>query len=235
MRRTLTWVTIYAVAMGILEGAVVVYLRRLYFPAGFRFPMRSVETDIMIVELWREIATMAMLLSVGMIAGRNRSERFAYFIYTFGLWDLVYYGFLKYSLGWPESLFTWDILFLMPVPWVGPVLAPCLVAATMCGIAVTAIWATERGLDARMTNRERGLLILGALIIILACTIEWTQTKGPTLWMNLTQSRDLLYGLGDYVPQVYPWWIFLIGEALGLVSWYRYARRLKQITVPVPN
>jgi hypothetical protein len=211
--------------MGVLEGAVVVYLRRLYFPGGFAFPMQMVETDIMVVELWREAATMTMLAAVGALAGRNRPERFAWFIFSFGIWDLVYYATLKLALGWPPSLFTWDILFLLPFPWVGPVLAPCIVAATMCGIAFTAVVLTDRGIDASMRPRERTMLGVGALIVIVSFTLDWVLTDGPTLWANLMLDRDLLYGLGHYVPKNYPWWIFASGEALGLVAWYQWAQR----------
>jgi hypothetical protein len=226
-RRTLIWMSAYAVAMGVLEAAVVIYLRRLYFPGGFRFPMQMIETDVAIVELFREVATMVMLLAVGMLAGRNRAERFAYFIYSFGVWDLVYYAFLKLALGWPESLFTWDILFLLPVPWVGPVLAPCIVALTMCGIALTAIGFVDRGQAASMTNRERGLLAIGAAVIIISFTLDWIQVDGPTFWRNIMESRDMLEGLGHYIPQRYPWWIFAVGEAFGLAAWASYARRLR--------
>ena len=224
MRRTLTWVTIYAVAMGVLEGALVVYIRRLYWPNGFGFPMPRIDTDVAVIELFREIATLTMLVSVGMLAGRNRAERFAYFIYTFGLWDLIYYATLKATLGWPESAFAWDILFLLPVPWFGPVLAPCIVAVTMCGIALTALRISDRGMDASMTPRERGLLVLGSLVIILSFTIDWAMNQGPTLWQNIAQHRDLLYGLG-YVPETFQWWIFALGEAIGVASWMSYARR----------
>jgi hypothetical protein len=225
MRRTLTWVTIFAVAMGVLEGALVVYIRRLYWPGGFGFPMPRIDTDVAVIELWRELATLAMLLAVGMLAGRNRSERFAYFIYNFGLWDLTYYAFLKVSLGWPASLLAWDILFLLPVPWFGPVLAPCIVAITMCGIALTAIRITDRGGDASMTPRERGLLVIGALVIVVSFTIDWAFDQGPTLWRNIAEHRDLLYGLG-FVPKTFQWWIFALGESIGIAAWMSYARRL---------
>jgi hypothetical protein len=233
-RRTALWVTAYAMAMGVLEAAVVIYLRRLYFPSGFQFPVRLVDTDIGIVELWRELATVVMLAAVGALAGRTRSERFAWFIYSFGLWDLVYYAFLKIALGWPESLFTWDILFLLPVPWAGPVLAPCIVAATMCGLALTTVWHTDRGANARLTTPQRALLVAGSLVIILSFTLDWIRTDGHTLWVNITQPRDLLYGLGHYVPKHYSWWIFALGEALGLAAWLSYARR-RDVTTTTPS
>ncbi|MBK6833902.1 MAG: hypothetical protein IPG89_06345 [Bacteroidetes bacterium] len=66
-----------------------------------------------------------MLVGAGIIAGKTRLTRFAYFIIAFAIWDIFYYVFLYVLLQWPESLFTWDILFLVPVPWTGPVIAPC--------------------------------------------------------------------------------------------------------------
>ena len=40
-----------------------------------------------------------------------------------------YYVFLRIICGWPKSLFDWDILFLLPLPWWGPVLAPVSIAS----------------------------------------------------------------------------------------------------------
>jgi hypothetical protein len=210
----------------------VIYLRRLYFPGGFRFPMQMIDTDMAVVELWREAATLTMLIAVGSLAGRTRAERFSYFIYCFGLWDLVYYAFLKLALGWPESLLTWDILFLLPVPWVGPVLAPCIVALSMCAIALTAIRFTDRGMHASMTHRERVLLWGGAITIVVSFTLDWIRTDGPTFWGNIVGRRDLLDGLGHYVPQRFPWWIFTIGWAMGLGAWLMYARRHRLVHAP---
>jgi hypothetical protein len=224
-RRKALWITAYAIAMGVLEAAVVIYLRKLYYPTGFSFPLRMVDTDIAKVELVREVATVVMLAAVGALAGRTRSERFAWFIYCFGIWDLVYYAFLRLALGWPESIMAWDILFLLPVPWYGPVLAPCLVALTMCGIALTAVVFTDQELDARMTTRERAMMVVGSVIIIVSFTIDWVRTEGPILWANLTLPRDLLYGLA-YVPKNFPWWIFFIGFAIGLAGWYLWGSRV---------
>ena len=86
---------------------------------------------LMRVEVLREAATLVMLAGVGLAAGRSFIGRFSAFLVGFGVWDLTYYLFLKLLIGWPESVWTWDLLFLIPVPWAAPVLAPALVAATM--------------------------------------------------------------------------------------------------------
>ena len=136
----LIWITFLAVSMAFVESAVVIYLRELYYPAGFDFPMVSMPGRIALTEILREIATLIMLLAMGFLAGKNARQRFAWFIYSFAVWDLFYYVFLKLVLNWPSSWFTWDILFLVPVVWTGPVLAPVLVSLTMIILAFTILY-----------------------------------------------------------------------------------------------
>jgi hypothetical protein len=229
VNRSLLWVTIYAIAMGVLEGAVVIYLRRLYFPNGFQFPLSAVDMSITVVELWREIATLVMLIAVGAIAGRNRGERFAYFLYAFGIWDLIYYAVLRLAIGWPESLLTWDILFLLPVPWVGPVLTPCIVALTMIAFGVTVVRFTSDGVDVDMLPRERLLLWGGALVVIVSFTLDWTRVEGPMLWQNILTRRARDYKIGSFVPVHFPWWIFVIGQGMILASFYLFRSRLAML------
>ena len=67
-------------------------------------------------------------LTVGGIAGRTRTTRLGYTAVAFGVWDICYYLFLKIMCDWPKSLFDWDILFLIPLPWWAPVIAPVSIA-----------------------------------------------------------------------------------------------------------
>src|SRR5215204_495359 len=131
LTKKLIWVTIFSIAMGFMETAIVVYLRKIYYPGGFQFPLVPMEADLVLVEILREAATIIMLVGIGILIGKNTSQKFAYFIYCFAIWDLCYYIFLKLLLDWPESLLTPDILFLIPVPWVGPVIGPCIISMTM--------------------------------------------------------------------------------------------------------
>ena len=77
-----------------------------------------------------------MLATYGIAAGRTRAAKLANFLIAFGVWDLFYYVWLRIVLDWPASLFTWDVLFLIPVPWVGPVVAPVSVACTMIAMGL---------------------------------------------------------------------------------------------------
>jgi hypothetical protein len=133
-RARVTWlvVAVFAIAMAWLESATVYYLRVL---VGRLDPYQAnplpISGALGPVELVREAATLVMLLTVGMLAGRTWQTRLGYSAIAFGVWDIFYYVFLKVIYDWPKSLFDWDILFLLPLPWWGPVLAPISVALLM--------------------------------------------------------------------------------------------------------
>jgi hypothetical protein len=124
-----SFVVIYATAMAWVESAVVFYLRSMmnriepYQPD----PLPAIG-GFASVELPREAATLVMLFTVGWLAGRNWRTRLGYFAIAFGVWDIFYYVFLKIICGWPHSALDWDVLFLLPMPWWGPVLAPVLIS-----------------------------------------------------------------------------------------------------------
>ena len=122
-------VVIYAAAMAWVESAVVFYLRSMI---GRIEPYQPDPLPVIggfaSVELPRELATMVMLFAVGLLAGRTWRARFGYTVIAFGVWDIFYYVFLKMICGWPHSLLDWDVLFLLPMPWWGPVLAPVLIS-----------------------------------------------------------------------------------------------------------
>lgn len=130
--------------MGYLEAAVVVYLRELYYPSGFRIPqkvkfpfikfgavaeLRPFSKKIILTELGRELSTIIMLLTFACLVGSSLSSSAAYFLLAFGVWDIFYYIFLKIILNWPESFGTTDLFFLLPAPWIGPVWLPVLCSA----------------------------------------------------------------------------------------------------------
>ncbi len=132
---TLAWVAVFSVAFAFVESSVVIYLRALYYPEGFAFPLKAIPAGYLRVEIAREAATVIMLATIGIIAGWKPWERFGFFLFAFGIWDIAFYAWLLGTIGWPASLFDWDILFLIPLPWIGPVIAPLLISLlmTFCG------------------------------------------------------------------------------------------------------
>ncbi len=197
--------------MGYFEASVVVYLRALFYPQGFSFPLANIRSYVLFVEIAREIMSLVMLASVAALVGRSFIERFGFFCYMFGVWDIFYYVFLKISIGWPQSLLTWDILFLIPVPWVGPVWAPVLCSVVFIIACILIVRAEDRGSPMRPSLWEWTFSILGGAIIVISFCEEF---------------RDII---SRKVPESFAWHVFLLGLGIGVAIFVRaYARAQAQ-------
>ncbi len=230
VKQAFWWVSLFAISMGFLETAVVVYLRELYYPEGFAFPLQPINPKIAVVEFLREAATVIMLLVIGILAGKTKTSRFAWFIYAFAIWDLFYYVFLKLLLGWPESLLTWDILFLIPVPWVGPVITPCLVSLTMAALAMLLVRFEEKGISHQFKLHEKVGLWFGGSLVLLSFLWDYcifTLNRRETAW--LPGSKQALFSeMTNYIPQSFNWWLFGIGEMLVVLMLFTYYKTGRQ-------
>jgi uncharacterized membrane protein len=223
LNRTL-WLITFSIAMGFLETAVVVYLRLLYYPHGFGFPLVVLSPEVGIVEILREAATVIMLLGVGVLTGTTPRQRLAYFIMAFAIWDLFYYVFLKVFLDWPESFLTWDILFLIPAPWVGPVLSPVLVCLAMLAFSIILLRNDYRGVPTRIGRRNWFFILMGCLVIVISWMWDYVAYSG-----RISDAPDkAMEVLATYVPQQFNWWLFGIGEMLILLGLYLYWKKSRQ-------
>ncbi len=170
--RRLPFVAVYAIAMAYVEASVVVYLRELH---GIDDLLRDLPTEpgrLTAIEIGREAATIAMLLAVGWAAGFRLQDRLGHFVFAFGLWDIAYYGWLWLFEGWPSSPLDWDILFLIPVPWWGPVLAPTLIAGVMCIGGAAAVVQADRGIGWRLSWGNAAVAALGGAIVLYTFTAD---------------------------------------------------------------
>ncbi len=138
-RSTAVAMVVFGVAMGYGEAAVVVYLRSA-IEAGSVLPAHDPTTfgTFEAIEVARELATLVMIGAVGWLAGHTRLERLAWAAVVFGAWDIVYYLGLRVAIGWPPAIDTWDVLFLIPVPWVAPVWAPLVVSVALVAFGLAA-------------------------------------------------------------------------------------------------
>ena len=161
-----TVVTAFAIAMAWVEAASVFYVRALvdriqpYQPEPL--PMNEA---LGYVELWREAATLVMIAALGSLAGRTWLRRAGYAAVAFGVWDIFYYVFLRLISGWPSTLLDWDILFLLPLPWWGPVIAPVSIAVVMI------VWGTLATQGGEVANGPRWAWALACVGIVLALVI----------------------------------------------------------------
>jgi len=230
VQRNIILLTVFSIAMGLLESIVVVYLRQLYYPEGFGFPLKTMATAGFRLECLREIATIAMLIAASAVAGRSAYERVSYFLYCFGIWDIFYYVWLKVLLNWPPSLFTWDILFLIPVVWVAPVLAPLICAVTIISFSGIILYLQNKGYPIEINLFERSVMCAGVLIIFL--TFAWDYSRiildagfltGCSLSAKDCPFQKVIEG---YVPATYNWTLFFLGESLIICSIGIFLRKM---------
>ncbi len=164
--KSLWWVGLFAIAMAYLESAVVVYLRRIYGISDLILSVPPFDPQIGAIELGRELATLVMLLTVGWVAGRKFQSRLGLAIFAFGVWDIFYYIWLRVFIGWPQTLLDPDLLFLLPLPWWGPVLSPILIAALMVIGGALAVTKDEHELRLLPSFMDWALLIGGIQTIL---------------------------------------------------------------------
>lgn len=213
--QTFILLTLFSIAMGFMESAIVVYLRKIYYPSGFQFPLAPIDMHIGLTEILREAATLIMLLTIGIVSGKSKVQRFSVFIFCFAVWDIFYYVFLKLLINWPATLVDWDILFLIPVPWIGPVIAPCILSLTMIIYALAFTLTEKKNETIKIKTKEWLLMALGSLIIICSFVYDYIRVAFMT---SASHNKELLADLSNYVPQQFQWSIFSAGEAILLLT-----------------
>jgi hypothetical protein len=239
-KRTVLALLLFGAAFGYLEAAVVTYLRLLHEPARQQFYPGRAPADLfplltldqlhsaggqqqrtLVTEIGREAATILMLAAIALAVSRNAGQWAAAFVIAFGTWDITFYLFLKLLLDWPASLFTWDILFLIPVPWAGPVLAPVLVSAAMIAAGTWHLRSEARSTPVRIRANQWAGILGGAIVIVIAFAIDY---------------RNLMQG---GMPHPFNWSLFALGMAIGLAS-YAWAvaqsqRANQNAMAPIPR
>ena len=211
-------VVVYAIAMALLEAAVVAYLRTLIGRIDpYQASPLPVPAHLMRIELAREAATLVMLGAVAWLAGRERRTRLGYFLVAFGVWDLFYYVFLVPMTGWPRSVLDWDVLFLIPLPWWGPVLAPVSIAALMVAGGTLVSQFPRAG---RAPWPRRWPLAVGLAGVLLALYTFMADALRAPHW-----SAQALAGV---LPTRFDWPLFALALALMCAPLADLVRQLRR-------
>lgn len=200
-------VVIFGVAFAYIEAAVVVYLREIFHPDGFSFPLTVFGTDatgkqLLLTEVGREAATIVIILTGSHLFGRNLRQRIAYFLTIFAVWDIFYYVWLKVLINWPSSIMDWDILFLIPAVWAGPVLAPVLVSAALLVFAVMILYRDSYGGAVRVSFADwAGFILAGVAVVGSFCIAggHITESNFQSYFYWLPFAGGLLLAAGVFV------------------------------------
>jgi hypothetical protein len=213
-------VVVFAIAMAWLESATVTYLRTL---TGRLQPYQpnpvvlSSGSHLAAIEAIREFATLVMLLAVGGLAGGTWRRRLAYTMIAFGVWDILYYVFLAITGPWPRSILDWDVLFLLPLPWWGPVLAPAAISILLivAGTLITQFGDPERELWPKAWSGVACLSGIGlALYVFMQDTLK-------SLLLAPTGQT-----LGQVLPTHFNWLLFIAATVLMTMPVFDLCRQL---------
>lgn len=236
LRGVITGLILFGIAFGYIEAAVVVYLRTIYDPIreqispgrepGELFPLISLEQldrsgphhmHRLKTEVGRELATLVLLAGAATMAARNFREGMAAFVMAFGIWDIFYYVFLKVLIDWPASLMTWDILFLIPVPWVGPVISPTLVAAVMIVAGLLVLRRERSGRRVEFGTGHWLGIVAGGIVLVISFCWDWR------------------FVMAGGVPRRFPWPIYLTGLAVAIAAFGAAMARRPAIATDRPD
>ena len=196
--KNLILVGLFAIAMAYLESAVVVYLRAMYGIEDLLTDINLALDIYTFIEIGREAATIVMLVIIGLIAANNWQKKIGYFFFAFGIWDIFYYIWLFIFIQWPKSLFEWDILFLIPFPWWGPVIAPVMISILLIAIGYLL------NIEVKFKVTSLDWIVFGLFIIV----ILYTFVEDSIL--------VIISGTGNIIeirPTNYNWFLFLIAYA----------------------
>ena len=210
MREKIAFLVVFAASMAFVEAAVVVYLREL-LGGGAIFPMKELSAKLLAMEIGREGATIVMLLCAASLPFRGGARRMGAFLLAFAVWDVFYYLWLRVTIGWPAGIGDWDILFLIPLPWVGPVWSVLLICAGMTVFSVFFLRAHE---DAPFAPGPWGwgTGAAGSAAVIATYILEW---------------RKIGYGSG--IPSGFSFLPFLLGIVLLSVSGWITFRKARAV------
>ena len=220
--RKLAWIGVFALAMAFVEAAVVVYLRRVLGVVDLLRDVAVYDPAIAMTEIGREAATLLMLLAVGFATGRSLQSRIGFALFAFGIWDILYYVWLKVLLGWPGSLLTEDVLFLIPVPWWGPVLAPVLIALLATAFGAVLVARDETGRAVRLGGIEWTALLAGMAVVLYTFMADAIRA--------LPASAEELSRLK---PTAFLWPTYVAGLAAMVFALWRAARPTLRQDSPV--
>ncbi len=221
------YLTLFSIAMGFLESSVVIYLRELLYGGGFQFPMAPIPSHLLLVEIYREAATLVMLLMVGMLTGKNKWERFAFFLLSFAVWDIFYYVFLYLFKGWPSSLLDWDILFLIPLPWYGQVITPLIICVCMLLLASIILDRSKKGFEMKLPRLSLLAMLLGCGWVLLTFVLPYVAAARSQVQSTpgLSIQQALISQSERFVPVYFNWWMYAAGIACilgGILLFYSH-------------
>lgn len=194
-------VSLFAVAMGLLEAICVVYIRKIFFPPDGNITNAPILGFNFTLEAIRETMTIIMLTTTSILAAFNWRTRLAMFFLAFGIWDIFYYIGLKIFLDWPATIMDWDTLFLIPVAWYSPIIIPVLISTYFISGSIFII-----------IHEGNGTKLKFSFSVVLL------QLLGFAVWFYSFVKNSAVISENGYSNVEYSWALFFLGLIFGISS-----------------
>jgi len=200
MKKKLSYLTLFAISFAFVIGVTVYYFRLHFYAPQFSFPINWKEGLPFYTLFGRQLASLMVIFLLAWLSGKNLKQKIAAFLYVFGVWDIFYYLSLYIICRWPNSFLTNDLLFVIPLPWTGPVLAPMVVSLVLISLGVTLFFLDKKSMQ------------LNSPFILWVFEI----VSGGFIVLSFLWNFQAVYQ-GE-VPTPFPWFLFISGLILGIGS-----------------
>jgi len=193
--------TIFSISLAFAVASSIYFLRIHFYPEGFQFPLNPISGTPLLVEYCREASSLIIISIVSYLMGKNFREKIASFLFIFGVWDIFYYVWLYFMLNWPSSLMTWDLLYVIPGLWVGPVLAPLIVCGVLISTALVIFYFENKNIKIPFSKKMWAIEIIAGLGVVIS--FIWN-------FKAVYRSSELHF----------PWWLFILSLLIGIITFY---------------
>jgi|GEM_PF-5158584 len=122
---------IISVSFGYLEG-IITYLLKIS-----KYNMSEIYLKPLYIEMLKEILILFIIIFLLQFTKGPFLRRTANFFYMISIKCIAYYSTLFILKGFNFNLFTLDIFFIIPIPFVAPVIAPIIISVLLIVAAFT--------------------------------------------------------------------------------------------------
>lgn len=139
--------TAMSLALGYIDSIATYYVRRMPAEpeAGVDLlalePVEALSARELVLEQTRQLSIVLVIVTVGIIAGRNGLQQAGTIVFSVGAWTVLRYAALRTICDWPLSFSDVDAVLYMPEAVHSPVWLVIVVALALAATGVVLVRA----------------------------------------------------------------------------------------------
>lgn len=136
--------TALCIAIAYVDAVATFYVRGMQQIAQHGGDFAQAVTEampprIVTLEQTRQAATVLVLVTVAVVAGRNLQQQFGTAFFALGGWIVLRYAAIRTITDWPTALTDVDTVIFLPDPVYAPVWMPIVIGLGVAAIGVTLV------------------------------------------------------------------------------------------------